>query len=302
MSGLSIVNNLSSLRSQSLLNRTHRSIANAIGQLSSGLRINHSGDDAAGLASANKFRSDIAVLSQGIRNANDGLSTLQIVDGGLNTISNLLDRVASLAAQAATDTFSGNRDTLQGEFSQARNEITRQAENIGLVTNGTSNRVLTTVLGGGSDLFTTSNTNNGVQIDLSNTTSRVDATSLGLSSLNIGAQGGTVDGVGGINFTSTSAALTAAETLTFQTVGPTGTLQSFTVALTAGQTANSVLTQLQADSNLKSAGIKVELHGTQLRFTSAYFYTVVSNQTNANQSGIGNFTQITSAANAVTTS
>lgn len=297
MSGFSIVNNLASLRSQSLLNRTHRSIENTIGQLSSGLRINHAGDDAAGLAIANKFRSDIAVLSQGIRNANDGLSTLQIVDGGLNTISNLLDRAASLAAQSASDTFSGNRATLQSELSQALNEITRQAQNIGLVTNGTSNRVLTTVLGGGSDIFAATNSNNGVQIDLSQTTSRVDATSLGLSNLNIGGVGGTVDGIGGINFTSTAATLTAAEMLTFQTVGPTGTLQSFNVALTAGQTANSVLTQLQADTNLKSAGIKVELHGTQLRFTSAYFYTVVSNQTNANQTGIGTFMQVTSAAN-----
>jgi len=297
MSGLSLVNNLSSLSSQSRLNRTQRSLDNTVGRLSSGLRINSSGDDAAGLAIANKYRSDIAVLSQGIRNANDGLSTLQIVDGGLNTISTLLDRAATLASQSASDTFSGNRDTLQGEFSKVLSEITREAQNIGLVDKGANNRALTTVIGGGSDAYAIADGNNGVQIDLSGSGNRVDATSLGLSNLNIGALAGTVDGIGGINFASSSAALTASETLTFQTVGATGTLQSFTVSLTAGQSGNSVLTQLQADTNLKSAGIAVELNGTQLSFKSANYFTVVSNQTNPNQTGIGNFTQISSAAN-----
>lgn len=298
MSGLSIANNLSSLSSQSQLRRTQRSLENTIGRLSSGLRINFSGDDAAGLAIANKFRSDIAVLSQGVRNANDGFSALQIVDGGLNTISNLLGRAATLASQSASDTFVGSRDILQVEFSNLLTEITRQAQNIGLVNSGVNNRTLTTVIGGGSDTFATSNSNNGVRIDLSGSSNQVDATSLGLGALNIGGLAGTVDGIGGINFTSTSATLTSAETLTFQTVGATGTLQSFTVALTAGQTANSVLTQLQADTNLKGAGIAVELSGTQLRFRSANFYTVVSNRGNANQTGIGTFTQISTAAHA----
>src|SRR5438105_8751916 len=144
MSGLSTVHNLSSLSSQSRLSRTQQSLDKTLGRLRSGLRINSSGDDAAGLAIANKYRSDISVLSQGIRNANDGLSTLQIVDGGLNTISNLLDRAATLASQSASDTFSGNRDTLQGEFGKVLSEITREAQNIGLVGGGANNKALTT--------------------------------------------------------------------------------------------------------------------------------------------------------------
>ncbi len=74
----------------------------ALTRLSSGLRINSSGDDAAGLAVANSYRSKVAVLNQGIRNANDGLSTLQIKDGALNNISNLLDRLSTLATQSAS--------------------------------------------------------------------------------------------------------------------------------------------------------------------------------------------------------
>lgn len=297
MPGLSAVHNLSSLRAQTQLNRTQQSLTNTIGRLSSGWRINASGDDAAGLAVANKFRSDTAVLNQGLRNANDGISTLQIVDGGLNTISNLLDRAATLSTQSASDTFTGNRDILQAEFSRLLTEITRQAQNIGLAQSGNNNRALTTLIGGGSDAFAAANGNNGVELDLSGATRRVDAVSLGLGALNISAQSGTVEGVGGINFTATGATLTSAETLTFQTVGPTGTLQNIAVSFTAGQSAQSVLAQLQADSRLTEAGIVAEVSGTQLRFKSAHFFTLVSNQGNANQTGIGTFTQINGAAN-----
>src|ERR1051325_6642325 len=139
---ISLVNNLSSLASQSRLTATDTKLNATFQRLSSGLRINSSGDDAAGLAIANKYRSDVAILNQGIRNANDGLSTLQIVDGGLNSISNLLDRAATLSSQSASDTFNGNRDTLQSEFSKVLSEITREAQNIGLVNNGANNRAL----------------------------------------------------------------------------------------------------------------------------------------------------------------
>src|SRR5450432_3655007 len=75
-----------------------------IQRLTSGYRINQSGDDAAGLAVANQYRSDTAELTQGVRNANDGISTLQIIDGGLNNISKVLDRMKTLATQSASST------------------------------------------------------------------------------------------------------------------------------------------------------------------------------------------------------
>jgi flagellin len=193
----SLVNNLGSLSSQSRLAATSTKLNQTIQHLSSGLRINSSGDDAAGLSVANSFRSDVTVLNQGVRNANDGLSTLQIVDGGLNNVSNLLDRASTLAAQSASDTFSGNRDTLQSEFTQVLGEITRQAQNIGLVAGGKNNTSLTTVIGGGSDTFAAANSNNGVVTDLSGAANRVDAAGLGLASLNIGTTTGTVAASGG---------------------------------------------------------------------------------------------------------
>src|SRR4029079_2957746 len=70
-----------------------------ITRLTSGYRINSSGDDAAGLAIANNTRTYGAELAQGFHNANDGISTLQIIDGGMNNVGKMLDRLRTLAAQ-----------------------------------------------------------------------------------------------------------------------------------------------------------------------------------------------------------
>jgi flagellin len=146
-----------------------------IQRLTSGFRINKSGDDAAGLAVANDYRSQVAELTQGVRNANDGISTLQTVDGGLNNISKLLDRLKALAAQSASDTFQGDRATLDAEFQDLLTEIDRQAANIGLNTGGTNNAAaLNVYIGGGGD----TQANSQVTIDL--TTAVVDAAGLGI--------------------------------------------------------------------------------------------------------------------------
>lgn len=144
-------------------------------RVSSGFRINKSGDDAAGLAVANQYRSDISELTQGVRNANDGISTLQVVDGGLNNISKLLDRLKSLAAQSASDTFLGDRATLDAEFQDLLGEIDRQAANIGLNAGGTNNSAALAVYIGGGDV----QANSQVSIDL--TSAQVDATGLGVN-------------------------------------------------------------------------------------------------------------------------
>lgn len=279
---ISLVNNLGSLSAQARLNATGSNLNNTVQRLSSGLRINSSGDDAAGLAIANKYRSDIAVLTQGVRNANDGLSTLQIVDGGLNTISNLLDRAATLASQSASDTFTGNRDTLQQEFGNVLSEITRQAQNIGLVSGGSNNKALTTIIGGGSDTFSTANGNNGISIDLSGSANRVDAASLGLNNLNIGTGTGSVTGNRAIT------TLTAAETLTFQTVSSSGQLTSTTIALSAGATGANIIDAINNDATLKAAGITASLDSNnKLVLKSAGFFSVSSSVADgAGQTGI----------------
>ena len=132
MASFSVVSNIASANAQANLVTTNIGLNRALNRLSSGYRINSSGDDAAGLAVANSYRSNVAVLNQGIRNANDGLSTLQIKDGALNNISNLLDRLATLATQSASDGFAGDRTKLDAEFQDVLAEIDREAAVAGL--------------------------------------------------------------------------------------------------------------------------------------------------------------------------
>ena len=131
----SIVTNVSSLVAQENLRVVNDFQRRTIERLTSGYRINASGDDAAGLAVANKYRSDIAELSQGVRNANDGISALQIIDGGLSNIAKILDRLKTLATQSGSTTFTGSRTTVNNEYQSMLGEINRQAANVGLVSN-----------------------------------------------------------------------------------------------------------------------------------------------------------------------
>ncbi|HEY3380277.1 MAG TPA: flagellin [Vicinamibacterales bacterium] len=134
MASFSVVSNIASANAQANLSINNVGLQRSLNRLSSGFRINYSGDDAAGLAVANGYRSDVAVLNQGIRNANDGLSTLQIKDGALNNISTLLDRLATLASQSASSAFNGSRDTLNAEFVAIVGEIDRESSVAGLNT------------------------------------------------------------------------------------------------------------------------------------------------------------------------
>ncbi len=136
MASFSVVSNISSANAQANLQATNDGLQKALTRLSSGFRINHSGDDAAGQAVANAYRRDIAITNQGIRNANDGLSSLQIKDGAANNISNLLDRLATLATQAASgSTSNASRVTLNQEFQDVLAEIQRESNVASLTAN-----------------------------------------------------------------------------------------------------------------------------------------------------------------------
>ena len=133
MASFSVVTNLASVNAQANLYQTNIGLNKALTRVSSGLRINNSGDDAAGLAVANSFRSEVTVLTQGVRNANDGLSNLQIKDSALDNISKLLDRLSTLATQSASgETSAASRTTLDQEFQDVLKEIDREANVAGL--------------------------------------------------------------------------------------------------------------------------------------------------------------------------
>jgi flagellin len=134
MASFSVVSNIASANAQASLQASNIGLNKALGRLSSGLRINSSGDDAAGLAVANSHRSQQAILTQGIRNANDGLSDLQIKDGALNNISTLLDRLATLATQASSTSNGADIGKLSDEYTSLLTEIDREASVAGLDT------------------------------------------------------------------------------------------------------------------------------------------------------------------------
>jgi flagellin len=171
MASFSVVSNVASQNAQANLYGTQAGLNKALTRLSSGFRINMSGDDAAGLAVANAYRSDVAVINQGIRNANDGLSTLQIKDGALNNIATLLDRLSTLASQSASgSTTDPSRLTLQTEADSVVLEIGREATVAGLDTQA------------GFSIFVSNDGTNGV---VSGSLASVTVAGLGINGLDI---------------------------------------------------------------------------------------------------------------------
>jgi len=128
---MSVINtNVQSLVAQNALAVNNRSLSTAMQQLSTGKRINSAGDDAAGLAIANKMTAQIRGLNQAVRNANDGISLLQTAEGATQEVTNMLQRMRELAVQAANDTYSDtDRSALQTEYDELASEITRISDN-----------------------------------------------------------------------------------------------------------------------------------------------------------------------------
>ncbi len=189
----SIQTNVNSLIAQENMRVNGDFQSKTIQRLTSGYRINQSGDDAAGLAVANKFRSDVAELSQGVRNANDGISTLQIIDGGMNNIAKMIDRLKTLASQSASQTFTGDRKVLNDEFQTLLKEIDRQAQAVGLDQGGLYAKSLSVFVGGGRSAgIGAVDTGNGtVKLDLAG--AAVDTKSLSLKGMQAVAGTDTTD-------------------------------------------------------------------------------------------------------------
>ena len=123
--------NVSSLNGQRYLNNVQTSLNTTYTRLSSGLRINSAKDDSAGLQIADRLTSQINGLNQGNRNANDGIALAQTVEGGLDEISNMLQRMRTLAVQSANGTLgASDRTSIQNEVNSLASEISRIAASL----------------------------------------------------------------------------------------------------------------------------------------------------------------------------
>ena len=253
----SINTNIASLQAENYLTQTSSFQSQTINEVTSGLRIVNSGDDAAGLAIANGYRSNEAVLTQGIQNATNGQNELQTADSGMTSIGNLLDTARSLATESASGTFTGDRSTLNSEFQSVLTEINRQAQAIGLNQGGALATNLSVFIGGGAQSNGVSASSNGsVGVDLSNAT--VDAKSLGLEGVvatgtagtDIG--GGSTTSVANILSNTANQASIANNTTTFTLTGPGfsdtsgGNTISLAVNLNGVTDSNTLVTAVNA--------------------------------------------------------
>jgi flagellin len=126
--GLRISTNTTALNAQRQMAMTRQSLDKSLERLASGSRINHAGDDAAGLAISENLRAQIRGYRQARRNAQDGISLVQVTEGGLNEISNMLIRLRELSIQAASDTIGDTeRQFVDREFQSMKQEIDRIA-------------------------------------------------------------------------------------------------------------------------------------------------------------------------------
>jgi flagellin len=263
MASFSVVTNIAALNAQANLYATNIGLKQALTRVSSGFRINNSGDDAAGLAVANKYRSDVAIITQGIRNANDGLSQLQIKDSALDNVSKLLDRLAALATQAAGSTTDMlTKQTLNAEFQSVIGEIEREAAVASLTT------------GGSFSVFVSNNGTNGIVHGSIGLVSTADPASLNLTGLDLTTEAATaVDRV------------QQAITVLGVVQGEVGALQnklSYAISLAQSQSVN----YKAAESRIRDANIAEEA-------ANLTRYNIL------NQSGIAALAQANQATSAV---
>jgi flagellin len=126
---LTVRTNLSAMNAANSLKKSQDSLSNTLGRISSGMRINRAGDDAAGLAVATQLNVEAESMEQAMRNANDGVSIIQTAEGATNEVTNILNRMRELAVQSSSETLGDNeRVYINEEFDQLNQEIGRIAD------------------------------------------------------------------------------------------------------------------------------------------------------------------------------
>ena len=193
---LTVNTNVSSMTALGHLNRTNSNLESTFSRISSGLRINKAGDDAAGLAVAENLAAEQQSLRQAARNTNDGISVIQTAEGATNEVGDILKRMRELAVQSSSETLANSeRAYIQDEYTQLADEINR----ISSVTNFN-----------GVSLSDGSQTSIDVQVGIFNTAN--DRISISLGDLRATSLGVDTANMSMSNSASAQAALTALDT------------------------------------------------------------------------------------------
>lgn len=211
-----IFNNIPSINAQRILGVNNERLSQSIERISSGIRINRGADDAAGLAISESLRSDIRALSQAVRNANDGISLINVTEGALNEQSGILIRLRELSSQSATGTIgSTQRQTIQLEFDALRSEIDRIAGTTAfngqkLIDGSLASSVVGTshiLIQIGIDNSANSRIDLNTQVNLTSITSSALLTSVAASNVTVGTK------LSDLSITTAAGALTALQSI-----------------------------------------------------------------------------------------
>jgi flagellin len=290
--------NANAINVQRNLNSVNGSLSKSIEKLSSGLRINRAGDDAAGLYVSEKLRGQTKGLNQAVRNAQDGISMIQTAEGGLNETHNILQRMRELAVQGANDTLTDtDRGAIASELTSLRVEIDRIATNTEFNTKKLLNGSMATtqsVASAGTDLLSGEVlSSSGIAVSV-NVSGAQAGTTYSLSNSN--STGVTITAtVGGATVSQTvvvnsmTTASTGSQTLNFNTLGITITLSGSGVNASAGvisnDFANAINDNIVTIASTSSANFQVGANANQTVTVS-----IDSSQTNAtNASAAGAF-------------
>jgi flagellin len=239
-----IVNhNIASINAQRNLDISSNALNGSIARLSSGLRITRAADDAAGLGISETLRAQIRSINQAVRNVNDGISLLQVADGGAGTIGSLLARMRELAEQSASGILGNTeRSYVDQEFLALRSEIDRissvtEFNNVKLLS-GTGNDSLSLQIG------FRSSANDTLTLSLSD----LDRTAVGLTNVNVSTAAAAANALSNIDSAISAVASARAEI---------GSLQNRLDATVANlQIANENITA--AESRIRDADIAFE--------------------------------------------
>ena len=192
---LRIFNNLASYNAQRLLSANNNKLTQVFSRISSGVRIQKSSDDSAGMMTAEALKSDVRTLRQGVRNLSEGMSLLNVVDGALNEEVSIVIRMRELATQSATGTIgTTERQTTNLEFNAMRTELNRiskttEFNGIKLLDGTLSSKASDHIsLQFGLD----SKTDNNINLNRAVNITSLTALSLNLNSLSISTQIGAV--------------------------------------------------------------------------------------------------------------
>lgn len=249
-----IFNNIPSINAQRILGINNDRLATSVERISSGIRINRGADDAAGLAISEALRSDIRALRQAVRNANDGISLINVTEGALNEQASILIRLRELSSQAATGTVgSTERQTVQLEFDALRLEIDRIANTTQFNGQGLVDGSLASGVASANQVLIQVGIDSGADSRI-NLNEQINLTSVTASTL----------GVSGLSVTSAAGALTALDTINSaisivtQSRGKVGAVQNRLVR-TISNLSISVENLQAAESAIRDADIAEEV-------------------------------------------